>query len=136
MNILLSPIPETDASTAHNETTNEVHGPPLNIPTSTIQQTDASTTHNETSFSIGIELAKMAEERDHIFKNRFKESALMKIKFGLKGRFFKHNAAKFLDETYRLKAVLKSYKQQEQTRHALSDDKHQQIYDYWLNEKV
>ena len=158
MNILLSPIRETDASTAHNETTNEVHGPPLNIPTSTIQQTDASTTHNETSFSIGIELAKMAEERDHIFENRFKESVLMKIKSDLKGRFFKHNALKFLDETfgealnddrflrwlaknldyktYRLKALLKSYKQQQQTRHALSDDKHQQIYDYWLNEKV
>ena len=158
LNILLSPIRETDASTAHNETTNEVHGPPLNIPTSTIQQTDASTTHNETSFSIGIELAKMAEERDHIFENRFKESVLMKIKSDLKGRFFKHNAAKFLDETfgealnddrflrwlaknldyktYRLKALLKSYKQQQQTRHALSDDKHQQIYDYWLNEKV
>ena len=98
LNILLSPIRETDASTAHNETTNEVHGPPLNIPTSTIQQTDASTTHNETSFSIGIELAKMAEERDHIFENRFKESVLMKIKSDLKGRFFKHNAAKFLDE--------------------------------------
>ena len=27
-------------------------------------------------------------------------------------------------------------KQQQQTRHALSDDKHQQIYNYWLNEKV
>ena len=37
LNILLSPIRETDASTAHNETTNEVDGPPLNIPTSTIQ---------------------------------------------------------------------------------------------------
>ena len=158
LNILLSPIRETDASTAHNETKNEVHGPPLNIPTSTIQQTDASETHNETSFSIGIELAKMAEELDHIFGNRFKESVLMKIKSDLKGRFFKHNAAKFFDEdfgeavndnrflrwlaksldykTYRLRALLKSYKQQQQTRHALSDDKHQQIYDYWLNKKV
>ena len=128
----------------------------MNIPTSTIQQTDASTTHNETSFSIGIEIAKMAEECDHVFENRFKESVLMKIKSDLKGRFFKHNAAKFLDETfgealnddlflrwlaknldyktYRLKALLKSYKQQ-QTRHAFSDDK-QQIYDYWLNEKI
>ena len=45
--------------------------------------------------------------------------------------------AKNLDyKTYRLKALLKSYKQQQQTRHALSADKHQQIYDYWLNEKV
>ena len=100
----------------------------------------------------------MAEEHDHIFENRFKESVLMKIESDLKGRFFKHNATKFLDETfaealndnrflrwlaknldyktYRLKALLKSYKQQQQTRHALSDDKHQQIYNYWLNEKV
>ena len=77
LNIVLSPIRETDASTAHNETTNEIYGPPLHIPISTIQQTDASTTHNETSFSIGIELAKMAEERDHIFENRFKETVLM-----------------------------------------------------------
>ena len=96
LNILLSPIRETDACTAHNETTNELHGPPLNIPTSTIQQTDASTTHNETSFSIGIELAKIAEEHDHIFENRFKESVLIKTKSDLKSRFFKHNATKFL----------------------------------------
>ena len=42
----------------------------------------------------------MGEERDHISENRFKESVLMKINSDLKGRFFKHSAAKFFDETF------------------------------------
>ena len=112
---------------------------------------------NEANFSIGIELAKIAEKRDLVFEKQFKESVLLKMKSDLKSRFFKHNAAKYLDETfgealeddgflrwlaknidyktYRLKNLIENYKHQQKPRNSIDNSNHQKIYNFWLNEK-
>ena len=42
----------------------------------------------------------MTEIRDKFYKNSFKERVLLKVNSDLKSLFFKHHAAKVLDETF------------------------------------
>lgn len=42
----------------------------------------------------------MAEQFQTTFENSFEEKVLLKIKCDLKSRFYKHSAAKFLNETF------------------------------------
>ena len=42
----------------------------------------------------------MAEKHENIFEKTFKERVLLKIKSGLRNRFYKESAAKFLHEIF------------------------------------
>ena len=65
---------------------------------------DAGTDRSNSVFNdilpIGQEWTTLAEESDRTLGNIFKEKVLSKIKCILRSRFFKHHAAKLLDEIF------------------------------------
>lgn len=84
----------------HNATVDENNDSlTLSIPLSPIRNNDTYDM-NDTTTSIGVDLARLAEKRDNMFERQFKESVLSKLKCDLNSRFYKHTAAKFLDETF------------------------------------
>ena len=154
--------------------TYEVYEQSLNPPSSPIRDTNyTSVTSNDIvddvetgksnsvfndTLSIGQELTTLVEEQDKVLGNMLKEKVLSEIKCDLKSRFFKHHAAKLLDETYgerlsdgnffrwlakqldykiyRLRKILDNYELEMKPRRTLSENQYQQIHDFGLNEEV
>ena len=112
--------------------------------------------NDETMVDILAELSTIHEQGTKCCENTFITKVVEKISADLKGRFAKHNAAKFLVDSLgdlikdtnfkswlsqrlnyqpcRLQQIIKNYIQSEnyKARHSLSANTHQKIYNFWL----